>query len=238
MKKVSDTVENSINGKPLQNAVVTLNTGAIDALIPVTLYTTNNVSGPSVSSVSTDEDGYYEFYVPDGTYIFRAAYGDIEKIVEDFEVYDESEQRAALLQAQTDIDALEADVVDLQADVAALPALAGGTYTPTLTNSANIDSSTAYSCQYMRVGSIVSVSGRVDIDQTASATQTDLKMTLPVASDFANSNELAGAAYSIPSLTVGAAVFASIADNLALIRFTSSGTGVVTLLFTFQYRII
>src|SRR5439155_66361 len=44
--------------------------------------------------------------------------------------------------------------------------LASGTYTPTLTNSVNVAASTAYTCQYLRVGSVVTVSGQMDIDPT------------------------------------------------------------------------
>jgi hypothetical protein len=44
-----------------------------------------------------------------------------------------------------------------------------GSYTPTLVNVANLDASTAYSCQYVRVGSVVIVSGQVDVDPTAAA---------------------------------------------------------------------
>mgnify|MGYP001581392564 CR=1 FL=1 len=95
MRLIADTIENATNGKPLAGAVVTMNTGTVDSYFPITLYTTNDVAGPSVSSVTTDEDGYYEFYVPDGAYIFKATYGDIYKVVADFEVYDLSEMAAA-----------------------------------------------------------------------------------------------------------------------------------------------
>lgn len=60
-----------------------------------------------------------------------------------------------------------------------------GTYTPTLTNSANIAASTAYQCQYMRLGNAVTVSGRVSIDPTA-AGLIQMEMTLPVSSDINN----------------------------------------------------
>ena len=72
--------------------------------------------------------------------------------------------------------------------------LASGTYTPTLTNGANMAASTAYSCQYLRVGDTVTVSGRVDVDPTLTATATELGISLPIASALAsaNANELAG----------------------------------------------
>src|SRR5690606_33124370 len=49
------------------------------------------------------------------------------------------------------------------ATTAAIPRLAFGTYTPTLTNIANMTSSLAYECHYLQVGSIVHVGGRVDV---------------------------------------------------------------------------
>ena len=66
-----------------------------------------------------------------------------------------------------------------------------GTYTPTLTNTTNIDASTAYTCQYMRVGNVVTVSGRVDIDPTAAGIIT-LGMSLPIASNFATAQQMGG----------------------------------------------
>jgi len=75
-------------------------------------------------------------------------------------------------------------------------AVNSGTYTPTLTNGANIDASTALTCQYMRVGNVVTVSGTVNIDPTAAATYTSLGMTLPIASNFANAYECGGVACS------------------------------------------
>ena len=58
-----------------------------------------------------------------------------------------------------------------------------GTYTPTLTNVTNISASDAFVCQWLRVGNIVTVSGKVNIDQTTPG-QIELGISLPVASDF------------------------------------------------------
>lgn len=68
-----------------------------------------------------------------------------------------------------------------------------GTYTPTLTNVTNIAASTAYVCQWLRVGNVVTVSGKVDIDPT-SAGATELGLSLPVASNF-TSNEQCGGSF-------------------------------------------
>src|SRR3990167_1580972 len=58
-------------------------------------------------------------------------------------------------------------------------------YTPTLTAVANVAAQTAYSCSYMQVGTVVTASGKIDIDPTAAApTATQIRLTLPVASNF------------------------------------------------------
>lgn len=66
-----------------------------------------------------------------------------------------------------------------------------GTYTPTLTNTTNVAASTAYICQYMRVGNVVTVSGQVAIDATATGLIV-LEMSLPVASNFSQTRQAGG----------------------------------------------
>lgn len=79
-----------------------------------------------------------------------------------------------------------------------------GTYTPTLTNTTNVTASTAYITGYYVVGSTVTVFGKVDIDANlAASTATELQMNLPVASNLAAEQDLAGNAISdaVASLT-------------------------------------
>ena len=49
-----------------------------------------------MQSVTTNADGYYEFYVPDGSYIRKVAYGDIYQLIADDENYDLSEMKASI----------------------------------------------------------------------------------------------------------------------------------------------
>ncbi len=112
-----------------------------------------------------------------------------------------------------------------------------GTYTPTLTNVANIDASTAYVCQYMRVGNVVTVSGQVSIDPTTAATFTQLELSLPVASNFANAYELSGTAVSIVGLN-SCSVYASIANDRAVIGFITNSVTNQGYTFSFTYLII
>src|SRR5690606_32796918 len=70
-----------------------------------------------------------------------------------------------------------------------------GTYTPTLTDSVNVTTSTAYACQYMRVGNVVTVSGKVDVTATTDGgTETILAISLPIASAFTQDYQAAGTA--------------------------------------------
>lgn len=69
--------------------------------------------------------------------------------------------------------------------------IASGTYTPTLTNVTNIDASTAFVTQWIRVGNVVMVSGRVDVDPTV-ASGWVLGVSLPIASNFASVQQCTG----------------------------------------------
>lgn len=75
--------------------------------------------------------------------------------------------------------------------IAALQAMlpqAASIYTPTLTNGGNVQASTSHVATYQRVGSIVNVAGTVDIDPTAGAASTTLRISLPVASVIGSGN--------------------------------------------------
>ena len=69
-----------------------------------------------------------------------------------------------------------------------------GIYTPTWSGLLNVDAVTAYSCQYMRVGDTVTVSGWVNIDATVDNTLTRLSFSLPINAIATNVNFLNGTA--------------------------------------------
>lgn len=116
--------------------------------------------------------------------------------------------------------------------------LAAGTYTPTLTGVANVAASTAYSCQYMRVGNTVTVSGKLDLDPTLTATATQLGISLPVASNFANANELGGTAFCPTIAGMGAAIYADATNDRAQLELLSSDINNNSVYFQFSYRVI
>lgn len=119
----------------------------------------------------------------------------------------------------------------------ALPTIASGTYTPTLSNRTNIGASTAYSCQYMRIGSVVTVSGRVDIDPVAGG-DTVLGISLPIASNFTAANECAGAAECPEVASLSATILGDATNNDAILEFQTVDTVNRPFYFTFTYRII
>lgn len=114
-----------------------------------------------------------------------------------------------------------------------------GTYTPTLTNVTNITASTAYVSQWMRVGNIVTVSGRVDIDPNlGGSTASELGVSLPIASNFtgANLNQCNGTFVSNATGQAGA-IFSDATNDRAQFLFLATNTANASFSFTFTYVI-
>lgn len=112
-----------------------------------------------------------------------------------------------------------------------------GTYTPTLTNVTNLAASTAYVCQYIRVGSVVTVSGRVDIDPTAVGA-TELGITLPIASNLGALEDCAGTAAASGIAGQSAAIAGDLTNNRAKLVYVAADITNQPMYFTFTYRII
>lgn len=115
--------------------------------------------------------------------------------------------------------------------------MSSGTYTPTLTNVTNISASTAYACQYMRVGNVCTVSGKVDIDPTA-AGAIELGMSLPIASNLAAQEQCAGTVVGVTALDDALWVEGDATNNRAAIKCTAIGVANHSNYFTFTYLII
>jgi len=77
-----------------------------------------------------------------------------------------------------------------------------GTYTPTLTGITNVAASVAFGCQWFRVGDVVTVSGKCEIDPTTTSILTQLDLSLPVASNLATNGQCRG---TISALNSGVA---------------------------------
>ena len=115
--------------------------------------------------------------------------------------------------------------------------LAAGAYTPTLTNVANLDASTAYSCQYLRVGNTVTVSCKVDVDPTLAATSTQLGISLPVASNLSSAEQCAGAAFASGIASQGAAVLGDATNDRCQMQWVAGDVTNQPMFLTFSYKV-
>lgn len=119
----------------------------------------------------------------------------------------------------------------------AIAKLASGTYTPTLTNVTNIAASTAYQCQYMRVGNVVTVSGKVDYDPTATGA-VELGISLPIASNISAQENCAGTGVCAIALDDPVWVEGDATNNRAAMKSTAISVANHSHYFTFTYTII
>jgi hypothetical protein len=113
-----------------------------------------------------------------------------------------------------------------------------GTYTPSLTNTTNIASSTAAVCQYMRVGNVVTVSGTVTIDPTATG-RIVMGFSLPIASALTAANECGGTFASAGTTTVNVgSITADSTNDRATFDGIANDAASRTYGFSFTYRVI
>ena len=120
----------------------------------------------------------------------------------------------------------------------AIPVLASGTYTPTLTNVTNVAASSVLgTCQYMRVGDVVTVSGYLEIDPATLGVDTYLAASLPIPSNISNNNDLGGSA-SCWNIQQSCAIYGDAANNVAGFRYVPTSTANGAFSFTFTYRIL
>ena len=124
------------------------------------------------------------------------------------------------------------------ADMFAKFNIAGTTYTPALTNVANLDSSTASEFQYIRTGSVVGVSGAVHVNPTLTATSTQLGIALPIASNLGAAEDCAGTAFSPAIAGMGAAIIGDETNNRAQMQWIASDITGQSMYIHFIYNII
>ena len=115
-----------------------------------------------------------------------------------------------------------------------------GSYTPTLTSGNNAAAQTAYVTYWTRIGSRVHVSGRLDVDPTSASTLTQVGVSLPIASNLANEQDLTGYCVPIGVANCGVgAVRADTGNDRAYLDFIC-GTNVANqqMDFAFDYVIL
>ena len=119
--------------------------------------------------------------------------------------------------------------------------LIAGTYTPTLTNGANVSgSATSGVLMYMRIGDVVHVAGWVSITPTAGTTETVISLSLPIASNFAATTDCAGQFGRRPTSgesESGYVVADTSNDRAQVVFYALSTTGALGSV-TFSYRVL
>ncbi len=116
--------------------------------------------------------------------------------------------------------------------------VASGTYTPVLTNVLNIAASTAFLCQWIRVGNVVTVSGKVDIDTTAGGVLAQLGMSLPIASNFATAQNLGGTFVHYGNEGRGGGILADVANDRADFQGLWTNAANLSFAFSFTYTVL
>ncbi len=115
--------------------------------------------------------------------------------------------------------------------------LYSGTYTPTLTGITNVAASTAYSTIFMRVGNVVTVAGRVEIDPTSTGS-TVLEMQVPYTTNFNSVGQCCGT-FASGDATSGSygTISSNVTSERAVFTFNSGVTTARTYNFSFTYLI-
>ena len=114
-----------------------------------------------------------------------------------------------------------------------------GTYTPTLINTTNIAASTLQQdFQYIRIGSIVHVSGAVAVDPTSAGTIFLLGISLPFASNIGTAFDVNGVAACAASAEPPAAVIGVAATDVAQMQVIPISAANQGWRVVFTYRII
>lgn len=135
---------------------------------------------------------------------------------------------------------VETVLQEVGADLAALGTSPGGRWTPTLTNTLNVSSSSAFLGQYMKVGKFVTASVVLSVTPTAgAAAPTQVDFTLPVASTFINQTDCVGIASSAASAgATGGAVSAGSPLTRARVTFLSGVTTPLSMYCHFTYAVL
>lgn len=112
----------------------------------------------------------------------------------------------------------------------------GATYTPTLTAVANVTTAASGVIRFDRQGNVVTGSGRLDVTPTAAGSaDTQVGITIPVASNFAFTSDAGGVAGS--SFGIVGSISADVTNDRLLLRFPAPNTSTNTLYFSFSYTV-
>lgn len=124
-----------------------------------------------------------------------------------------------------------------EAKAAYIPIVAmSGFYTPTLTGVSNVDSSTAYDAQWIRIDNVVTVFGVVDVNTTAAAS-TELGISLPIPSNIQGVEGAVGTAASPGASQSGGVQGDAVNDRAQMVYNAVSGSN-ETMMYNIMYTLI
>lgn len=123
------------------------------------------------------------------------------------------------------------------AAVASALGIAGGKYTPTLTNVANLDASTAFEARWIRIGNNIFVTGLVQPDATTVGVLCQLGISLPVASNLGVSSDLAGVS-AATAVQQAAGIVGDTANDRAVMQWIATDNTAQNMNFHFAYTVI
>lgn len=109
----------------------------------------------------------------------------------------------------------------------------GSTYSPTPVAVANFSAAAANTHQYMRIGPIVHVAGSISGIATAGPVQ--VRVPIPIGSNFTNTYDMSGAGTSAQD-SRPAFVNADTTNDAAVIQWTSTG-GAASVWYEFMYEV-
>lgn len=117
--------------------------------------------------------------------------------------------------------------------------LSSGTYTPTATMVGNVSAVTPYLMTWTRIGDVVEVSGWIDIDPIAAGPFTDVRLSLPVPSNFTAAIQCHGhVTGNIAAGQTAGIVAADVANDAAYMSFITSSAAVQGLVVSFSYQVL
>lgn len=118
-------------------------------------------------------------------------------------------------------------------------AIASGTYTPTITLVTNVTSTGAAEvCQWMRVGNVVTVSGRVSAIQPTATGFVTIAISLPIASNLSSAQQAAGVAAPDTSSASAATLRGDTANDRISWTYNATATSTGNFTFTFTYLVL
>jgi len=116
--------------------------------------------------------------------------------------------------------------------------ISSGTYLPVATIVANLVTATPITAQWMRVGNVVTVSGRLDVAATAAAnTVTTVRLSLPIASNFTTNAQAGGAGMGTIPPGEAVAIAPDATNDAVNLTWYSAGTGSHAMVYTYTYVI-